>query len=73
MAAPLVLTATVTGGGLPLPRKAPRKPAFGPGDAPAPANQPEIVLSVPKGQRDTVPMARRKGCASAGSCSATGP
>jgi hypothetical protein len=35
VAAPLVLTATVTDGGLPLPRKAPRKLAFGPGDTPS--------------------------------------
>jgi hypothetical protein len=51
VAAPLVLTATVTDDGLPVPKKAPRKAAVGQETPPTlkpDPNQPEIVLSVPQ-------------------------
>ena len=51
VAAPLVLTATVTDDGLPVPRKEPRKAAVGQETPPTlkpDPNQPEIVLSVPE-------------------------
>jgi len=49
--APLVLTATVTDDGLPVPKKGPRKVAVGQETPPTlkpDPNQPEIVLSVPE-------------------------
>ena len=51
VAAPLVLTATVTDDGLPVPKKGPRKAAVGQETPPTlkpDPNQPEIVLSVPE-------------------------
>ena len=51
VAAPLVLTATVTDDGLPVPRKGPPKRAVGQETPPTlkpDPNQPEIVLSVPE-------------------------
>jgi len=57
VAAPLVLTATVTDDGLPVPKKEPRKAAVGQETPPTlkpDPNQPEIVLSVPQ-------VARRRG------------
>jgi hypothetical protein len=58
VAAPLVLTATVTDDGLPTPRKGPPKRAVGQETPPTlkpDPNQPEIVLSVPEvGRRGAV-------------------
>ena len=51
VASPLMLTATVTDDGLPVPRKGPRKAAVGQETPPTlkpDPNQPEIVLSVPE-------------------------